>query len=136
MNYPFVEINTFQNDWNTTYEKRVVSTHPPLEEVTIKVQNSEIIVSLFKKINPKEYENRNANLKDIKSLQQQNNFINQILGTIASQMDRIEKNFPISITRVDYDEPLFKPLEINKPLKFSNKNNELIENISQKARSC
>ena len=101
-----------------------------MEEVTIKVQNSEIIASPFKKINPKEDENINVNLKDIKILQQQNNFTNQILGTIASQMDRIEKNFPKSITSVDYEKPLLKPPEINKPLKFDNKN------ISQKARSC
>ena len=98
-----------QKDWSTISEKKVISTHHPLEEITIKVQNSEIIVSPFKKINPKEYENINANLKDVKSLQQQNNFTNQILGTIASQMDRIEKNFPKSITRVEYENPLFKP---------------------------
>ena len=109
ISYPFAEINMLQKDWSTISEKKVISTHHPLEEITIKVQNSEIIVSPFKKINPKEYENINANLKDVKSLQQQNNFTNQILGTIASQMDRIEKNFPKSITRVEYENPLFKP---------------------------
>ena len=104
----------FQKDWSTTSEKKVVSTHPPLEEITIKIQNLEIIAFPFKKINPKEDENRNANLKDVKSLQQQNNFTNQILETIASQMDRIEKNFPKSITRVEYEKPLFKLPEIKK----------------------
>ena len=66
----------FQKDWSTTSEKKVVSKHPPLEEITNKIQNSEIITSPFKKINPKEDENINANLKDVKSLQQQNNFTN------------------------------------------------------------
>ena len=94
IDYPFTEIGMFQKDCNTTSEKKVVSTHPPLEEVIIKVQNYEVIVSPFKKINPKEDENRNANLKDIKSLQQQKKFTNQILGTIAAQMDRFEKNMP------------------------------------------
>ena len=61
----------------------IVSTHPPLEETIIKAQikaqNTEIIASPYKKTNPKDDESRNANLKDIKSLQQQNNFTNHIL---------------------------------------------------------
>ena len=47
INYPFTDIGMFQKDWNTTSEKKVVSTHPPLEEVIIKVQNAEVIVSPF-----------------------------------------------------------------------------------------
>ena len=43
-----------------------------------------MIASPFKKINFKEDESRNENLNDIKSLQQQNNFTNQILGTIVT----------------------------------------------------
>ena len=92
--YPFAEISMFQKDWNTTTKKKVVSTHPSSEEITIIVQGTEVIASPFKKINPKEDENRNSNLKDIKGIQKQNNFTNQILGTISSQLDRIEKNFP------------------------------------------
>ena len=100
----------FQKDWTTTSEKKVVSTHPLLEEVIIKVQNSEIIASPFKKINAKDDENRNANLKDIKGLQQQNNFTNQILGTIETHMDRFEKNMPkVLLAKPDYDKPFFKP---------------------------
>ena len=38
ISYPFAEINMFQKDWSTTSEKKVVSTHPPLEEITIKIQ--------------------------------------------------------------------------------------------------
>ena len=96
----------FQKDWTTTSEKKVVSTHPLL--VIIKVQN--LIASPFKKINAKDDENRNANLKDIKGLQQQHNFTNQILGTIATQMDRFEKNMPkVLPAKPDYDKPFFKP---------------------------
>ena len=47
-------------------------------------------------------------------------------------MDRIEKNFPKSITRVECEKPLFKPPEIKKPLKFTNKNNELIKILAKK----
>ena len=50
----------------------------------------EVIASLFKIINPKDDERRSVTVKDCKNLQQQNNFTNQILGTLSSQMDRIE----------------------------------------------
>ena len=35
IDYPFAEINMFQKECipNTTSEKKVVSTHPPLEEI-------------------------------------------------------------------------------------------------------
>ena len=112
INYPFTKIGVFQNDWNTTSEKKIISTHPPLEEVIIKVQNSKVTASPFKKINFKENENRNANLKDIKSLQQQNNCTNQILGTIAAQMDGFGKNMPKTLQiKSNYDKPFFKPPE-------------------------
>ena len=50
IDYPFVKISMFQKDWNTTTEKKVVSTHPLLEEITIIVQGTEVIASPFKKI--------------------------------------------------------------------------------------
>ena len=53
IDYPFAEINMFQKDWNTTTEKKVVSTHSHLEEITIIAQGFEIIASPFKKIYPK-----------------------------------------------------------------------------------
>ena len=31
INDPFTEIDIFQKDWNTTFENKVVSTHPPLD---------------------------------------------------------------------------------------------------------
>ena len=135
INYPFTEIDMFQKDWNTTSEKKVISTHPPLKEAIIKVQNSKVITSPFKKINFKENESRNANLKDIKSLQQQNNFTNQILGTIATQMDRSGKNMCRTLQiKLNYDKPFFKPPEIVKPIKFGNynKNEELYKILAKK----
>ena len=71
IDYPFMEISMFQKDWNTTTEKKVVSTHPHLEEIKITVQGTEVIASPFKKTNPKENKNRHSNLKDIKGIQQQ-----------------------------------------------------------------
>ena len=130
--YPFVEISMFQKDWNTTIEKQVVSIHPHLEEIKIIVQGTEVIASPFKKINSKEDENRNSNLKDIKGIQQQNNFTNKILGTISSQLDRIEKNFPKSNEATEYEKPLFKSPEFNKPIKLGNKNNDLIKTLAKR----
>ena len=131
IDYSFAEINMFNKDLNTTTEKQVVSTHPPLEEIKITVQGTEVIASPLKKINSKEDENRNANLKDIKGVHQQNDFTNQILGTISSQLDRIEKIFPKSNEATNYEKPLFKSLEFNKPIKLGNKNNDLIKALAK-----
>ena len=40
IDYPFSKINMFQKEWipNTTSERKVVSTHPPLEEIRIMAQ--------------------------------------------------------------------------------------------------
>ena len=102
IDYPFAEINMFQKEWipNTTSEKKISSTHPPFEEIKIKAQGVEIIVSPFKTINEKEDETRNIKLRDIKRIQQQNNFTNQILGTISSQLNRIEKNIPNNTPKI------------------------------------
>ena len=79
--YPFAKINMFQKEWksNATSEKKIVSTHPPLEEIKIKAQGVEIIASPYKHISSNEDENRGTKLKDIKGIQQQNNFTNQML---------------------------------------------------------
>ena len=91
IDYPFLEVNMFQKGqiWKIMSNKPIVSNHPLLEEVHITVQNTEIIVFPFKTINPKDSEGRTTTLKDYKNLQQQNNFTNQILGTLSSQLDRI-----------------------------------------------
>ena len=56
IDYHFSEINMFQKEWisNTTSEKKVVSTHPPLEEIKITAQGVEIIASPFKTTNTKD----------------------------------------------------------------------------------
>ena len=125
LDYPFAEINMFQKEWipNTTSEMKIVSTHPPLEEIKIIAQGVEIITSPFKITKTQEEETRSARLKDIRGLQQQNNFTNQILGTIASQLNRIEKIIPNNTPKIKENEkektkvenPLFKP---TKPLRF------------------
>ena len=119
IDYPFAEINMFQKEWipNTTSEKKIVSTHPPLEEIRIMAQGVEIIASPFKTIKTKEDETRAVRIKDIKGIQQQNNFTNQILGTISSQLDRIEKNTP-KIKEIEKEKPLLKPKDCKKSLRL------------------
>ena len=143
IDYPFAEINMFQKEWksNTTSENKIVSTHPPLEEIKIKAQGVEIIASPFKNISSKEDENRGIKLKDIKGIQQQNNFTNQILGTISSQLNRIEEKAFTNNYKTEEEKektksanPLFKPM---KSLKLGgNKNNDdLIKILTPKLNS-
>ena len=102
-----------------------------MEEIKIKTQGVEIIASPFKHISSNEDENRATKLKDIKRIQQQNNFTNQLLGTIFTQLNRIEgKSFTNKYKienengkkEIKHDNPLFKPI---KPLKLGgNRNND------------
>ena len=141
--YPFAKINMFNKEWksNTTSEKKIVSTHPPLEEIKIKAQGVEIIASPFKHITSHEDENRMTKLKDIKGIQKQNNYTNQILGTISTQMNRIEGKLSTKINKIEdknddkkAENPLFKPIN---PLKLGgNRNNDdLIKILTQKLSS-
>ena len=138
INYPFAEINMFQKEWipNTTSERKVLSTHPPLEEIRIMAQGVEIIASPFKTINTKEDDTRSIKLRDIKGIQQQNNFTNQILGTISSQLNRIEKIIHSNTIKTkeiekEKEKPLFQP---SKSLRLGgNKNNDdLVKILTQK----
>ena len=139
--YPFAKINMFQKEWksNTISEKKIVSTHPPLEEIKNKAQGVEIIASPFKTTS-NEDENRMTKLKDIRSIQQQNNFSNQILGTISTQLNRIENKCFTKDYNPEKDKgeekekkenSLFKPI---KPLKLggNKSNDELINILTQK----
>ena len=91
IDYPFLEVNIVKKRqvWKIASNKTIVSNHHPLEKVTINVQNTELIVSHFKIINPKDNEGRTVTLKYYKNLQQQNNFTNQILSTLSSQLNRM-----------------------------------------------
>ena len=85
--------------------------------------------------NGNEYSNetRAIRVKDIKGIQQQNNFTNQILRTISSQLDRIEKNIP-KTKETEKEKPLFKPSDCKKSLRLGgNKNNDdLIKILTKK----
>lgn len=135
----------FQNTQNWKTSNRIVSSyHSPLAEIFIKIQNTEIIASPFKTIGSKDVETRTTQLKDFKSLQQQNNFTNQILETISSQLDRIETKFEpprpsqITIPQIlnkifDKNKSFFKPADVgNDTLNLSKPNDELIKILTAK----
>ena len=103
----------------------------------------EVIASPFKIINPKDDERRTVTLKDCKNLQQQNNFTNQILGIISSQLDRIEDKLeepqpqisrqiitPHFLDRnLDKNFQIFKSTKIrNHKVKFSNDSIQTLTN--------
>ena len=147
IDYHFLEVNMFQKGqvWKTTSNKTIVSNHSPLKEVTITAQNVDIIASPFKTLNLKDDEGRTVTLKDCKNLQQQNNFTNQILRTLSSQLDKIEdklEDYQISRQIVahfldrnlDKNRQIFKPAEVgNQTLKLSNNNNnDLIQILTKK----
>ena len=109
-----------------------------MEEIKIKAQGVEIVASPFKHISSNEDENKMTKLKDIKGIQQQNNFTNQILGTISTQLNRMESKYFTKNYKPEKEEkeiknenPLFKPI---KPLKLggNKSNDELIKILTQK----
>lgn len=74
-----------------TTKKEIISNHPQKEEITIKTnQGIDVITSSYKMSSASNREDRNTNLKDIKSLEQKNDFANKNLETISAQLDMIE----------------------------------------------
>ena len=80
----------FRSQWYQTMETMEMNIpmftyfdiHAANNQIKIKAQGVEIIASPFKHISSNEDENRGTKLKDIKGIQQQNNFTNQMLGTL------------------------------------------------------
>lgn len=110
-----MKVNT---TWKTTSAQTVESNHPPQEEVIIITQQGvEVIASPYKTIGSHESEERITKLRDIRSLQQQNNYTNKNLSTISDQLDRIEDKL--------VNNTIIKPVqynELNRSTSFLNKN--------------
>ena len=157
----FVTTNATKN-WQTSTNKTITSVHPPSEEIKIEHQQAEIIVSPFKKINGIDDDKKPPTLRDIKNIQRQNNYSNQILHTMSQQMNRIEDNTTHIITKISkapgkelvensnshstytlgnstplysqkYVKPFFEPFDIPKEEIIKfNNHNTILENISKK----
>ncbi|KAL2491587.1 Enzymatic polyprotein [Abeliophyllum distichum] len=86
-------INTFQDKskiWKTTSGNTFQSIHPPLEEIIIPKGDVKVVASPLKQISDKG-ENDNPTIKDIKNIQQQNNYTNILLHFVATQLNQIEQ---------------------------------------------
>ncbi|KAL2506072.1 putative reverse transcriptase domain [Abeliophyllum distichum] len=66
------------------------SIHPPLEEIVIPKGDVKVIASPLKQISEKG-EHDNPTIKDIKNIQQQNNYTNILLHSVATQLNQIEQ---------------------------------------------
>ncbi|KAL2533026.1 CCHC-type domain-containing protein [Abeliophyllum distichum] len=96
-------INTFQDKskiWKTTYGNTFQSVHPPLEEIVIPKGEVKVIASLLKQISDKG-ENENPTIKDIKNIQQQNNYTNLLLHSVATQLNQIEQPIQNELLKQD-----------------------------------
>ena len=115
INYPFQEIdmNTYiTKTWKTLNNQNIISVHLPLETIAFNHENTSVIATPFKSIINDTNDNQPSTKLDIKNIHCQNNYSNQILSTIASQLDRIENNRPSK------DPPSFFSREGGVPSKF------------------
>ncbi|KAL2506187.1 Uncharacterized protein Adt_21808 [Abeliophyllum distichum] len=86
-------INTFQDKskiWKTTSGNTFQSVHPPLEEIVIPKGDVKVIASPLKQVSDKG-EHDNPTIKDIKNIQQQNNYTNILLHSVATPLNQIEQ---------------------------------------------
>lgn len=94
VDYPFDHLNVNTNitkNWKTLDNTEIVDIHPPLEGITFTVNNTAVIATPFKSFTQNNTEDTKQSTKrDIKNIQCQNNFTNQILSTIANQLTRVE----------------------------------------------
>ena len=128
----------------TLNNAEVIDIHPPLDGITFTITNTSIIAASFKSITQNLTEDSKQSTKmDIKNIECQDNYTNQILSTMANQLTRIEDMVNIKITPSSSfpwegsNQPLFKPFEFPKTLqpkltndKFSN--DYFLEQIQQK----
>ena len=102
-----------KSKWKTT-DSTITSTHPPVETIIINHLQTQIPASPFKIIDEKHD-------PDHKKIIEQNNYSNQSLITIGSQLDKIETKVDIICNKVSVlpqsqpDLPLIHFSNLNKP---------------------
>ena len=102
-----IEVQTrLTKTWNLIPSGTVNSVHPPLQGIIINTPDEEVKAEPFKK-GGKDSDSSSTNLRDIKKIYEQNNYSNQILHTIATQVDTLhtqvenstKPSFPRSVSR-------------------------------------
>ncbi|KAL2526772.1 Uncharacterized protein Adt_11826 [Abeliophyllum distichum] len=97
-------INTFQDKskiWKTTSGNTFQSVHSPLEEIFIPKGDVKVIASPLKQISEKSGEHDNPTIKDIKNIQQQNNYTNILLHSVATQLNQIDQPIQNELVKQD-----------------------------------
>jgi hypothetical protein len=91
----FLDTNTrMTTQWKTTNKEIIISTHPHLEPIMLKVENIELEAAPFKTIKNPDQATAITTRKDFYHIHTQLNYTNQTLNTIAEQLSRIEGAFP------------------------------------------
>ena len=96
-----------KTNWTKKNKEVVRSSHPPLENITIKYQGFEVVATPFRKLSNED--------KPVKKVIEQNNYTNQCLDVIGKQLDRIENR--IEAKAIPQLGNLVKPIpSLEKPL--------------------
>ena len=96
----YKKVNTItKHKWKTSHNTSVSSNHPPLENIIIDHQGSEVPASPFK---------LPGTDPEIKKVIEQNNYTNQCLKTIGTQLDKVETH--LDSTNITSKQSLDQPL--------------------------
>ncbi|KAI5659783.1 hypothetical protein M9H77_28576 [Catharanthus roseus] len=104
-------------NWKLSDGNIITQIHPPLQSLRLDTPDGEIIASPFKK--GKDTDD-SLNMDDIRKIYHQNNYSNQILHTIATQVDSLSseiKSIPKATTSrfpASYSAPHFQPSSFSK----------------------
>ena len=83
--------------WQLSDGKNVTSIYPPLQSIQITTSEGQIAASPFKRGKDN---NEPVNIEDIKKIYYQNNYSNQMLHTIAQQIDSLSTEIKGGTQRV------------------------------------
>ncbi|KAI5683613.1 hypothetical protein M9H77_04841 [Catharanthus roseus] len=103
--------------WKLSDGNIITQIHPPLQSLRLDTPEGELIASPFKKGKDS---NDSINMEDIRKIYHQNNYSNQILHTIATQVDSLSseiKSIPKTNTSrfpASYSAPHFQPSSFSK----------------------
>ena len=78
-----------KTNWTKENKELVRSSHPPLENITIKHQGFEVVATPFKRPSSED--------KPVKKVIEQNNYTNQCLDVIGKQLDIIENKIEAKV---------------------------------------
>ena len=113
--------------WTKPDKTSIESTHPPKENILIKIGNDLVKASPFKLPPPKIPEK-----EDQRKIIEQNNYTNKCLNVIGDQLDKIENKIDLINTKqVPMETPLVKTQELKPGLSLKTSKTKTSEKIDQ-----